>query len=134
MNRITIQGDEKLASIDFDPQSGVLKMSGRSIPEDSVDFFDPLIQWVRQYGMNPQPKTVLDVYLEYFNTSSAKLILDIFKAAEEIQKAGTSQVEVNWKHDKGDVDIQEAGKDYSSIVSVPFNIIEVEEEDFDARF
>ena len=134
MNRITIIGDEKQAGIDFDAASGTLKLTGRSIPEDSVDFFGPLIEWVRQYGENPQPKTVIDCYLEYFNTSSAKLILDIFKEAENIHTGGKSKVVIRWKHDKGDLDIMEAGKDYSLIVAVPFEVVEVAEEDNDARF
>lgn len=134
MDRITIIGDEKQAGIDFNAETGVLRMTGRSIPEDSVDFFGPLIEWVAKYGENPQPTTTLDVYLEYFNTSSAKLILDIFKEAEKIHKAGTSDVKIMWKYDQGDLDIMEAGKDYSVIVSVPFEMIELDEDDADERF
>ncbi len=134
MNRLTIIGDEKQAGVDFDPSSGNLKLSGRSIPEDSVDFFGPIIEWVKLYGEDPQPKTVVDVYLEYFNTSSAKLILDIFKEVEHIHSSGKSKVVIRWKHDKGDLDIMEAGKDYSIIVAVPFEVVEVAEEDNDARF
>ena len=134
MERITIIADEKQAGIDFNAETGILKMTGRSIPEDSVDFFGPLIEWVKKYSENPKPETILDVYLEYFNTSSAKLILDIFKEAEQIHTSGKSSVKIKWKHDKGDLDIMEAGKDYSIIVSVPFELVEVEEDDGDDRF
>jgi hypothetical protein len=68
----------------------------------------------------------VDVKLEYFNTSSSKCILDLFKKLEAISGSKTKVV-VNWFFEEDDEDMEEAGQDYQAIISLPFNIIEVEE-------
>jgi hypothetical protein len=69
---------------------------------------------------------VLEVKLEYFNTSSSKCILDIFKRLQEIIKNG-GNVDVTWMYEKDDEDMMEAGQDYQTIVGIPFKMVEVEE-------
>ena len=69
----------------------------------------------------------MDIQLEYFNTSSSKCILDVFKKLEAIN-AGSSEVTINWYYEEDDEDMLEAGEDYQAIISVPFKMIEVEEE------
>ena len=62
--------------------------------------------------------------LEYFNTSSSKCILDVFKKLESL--AGT-EVSVKWYYEEDDEDMLEAGEDYEAIIDLPFEMIEVEE-------
>jgi hypothetical protein len=70
--------------------------------------------------------TQVNVQLEYFNTSSSKCILDVFKKLEAINK-GKSEVTVNWYYEEDDEDMLEAGEDYESIIRVPFKMIEIVE-------
>jgi hypothetical protein len=105
-----------------------LELKGRSIPENSIDFYKPLIDWIDQYGRDPQPKTALHVQLEYFNTSSSKCILDVFKKLENIRAAG-NEVIVLWHYEPEDEDMLEAGEDYQGIIKVPFRMIAIEEVD-----
>ncbi|RYM33056.1 DUF1987 domain-containing protein [Brumimicrobium glaciale] len=126
MENINLDGTPKTPSVTFNFENGTLEIRGRSIPENSVEFYKPLNDWIEQYGESPQPATVFDVKLEYFNTSSSKCLLDLFKLLENINKKDTD-VKVNWYFEKDDGDIEEAGEDYQAIIPLPFTMIEVEE-------
>lgn len=124
MEKLNIEGTAKTPFVSFDG-SGKLEMRGRSIPENSIEFFQPLIDWVDAYGKEKPAKVDLDVKLEYFNTSSSKCILDLFKRLEKMESY--SEVVINWYYEEEDEDMQEAGEDYASIVQLKFNIIGVDE-------
>jgi hypothetical protein len=126
MENILREGSAKTPSVSFNSASGVLELKGRSIPENSVEFYKPLNEWIDSYGAKPCSETVVDIKLEYFNTSSSKCILDLFKKLEYISKQG-SVVSVNWYFEQDDEDMEEAGEDYQAIIKLPFKMIEVEE-------
>lgn len=121
MEILSIQQGIKTPNINFNP-SGMLEISGKSIPENSIDFYKPVYDWLDGYVQNPQSKTELKVQLEYFNTSSSKCLLDIFRKLEPLQSSGKSSVTVNWLYEEDDEDIMEAGDDYKTIVKLPFSI------------
>jgi hypothetical protein len=126
MEKLHIEGSAKTPSVSFDGDAGVLEMRGRSIPENSIEFFQPLIDWVDAYGANPNAKTQVDMKLEYFNTSSSKCILDLFKRLEKMNRAN-SEVIINWYFEEDDEDMEEAGEDYAAIVGLDFKILEIDE-------
>lgn len=126
MENLHLEGSAKTPSIHFDATTGKLELKGRSIPENSVEFYKPLNDWIDSYGKSPIAVTEVDVKLEYFNTSSSKCILDLFKKLEAISGSKT-EVKVNWYFEVDDEDMEEAGQDYQAIIGLPFNIIEVEE-------
>jgi len=95
MEPIIIEGTPKTPTVKFDSAEGVFEIKGRSIPENSVEFYKPLVDWLESYKEAPLTKTVVNIRLEYFNTSSSKCILDVFKKLEAIHKA-KNEVEVNW--------------------------------------
>jgi hypothetical protein len=124
MEPINIEGTPKTPSVKFNGESGVMEIKGRSIPENSIEFYKPLVDWLEDYARNPLNKTQVDVHLEYFNTSSSKCILDVFKKLESIHKA-RFEVVINWYYEEDDEDMLEAGEDYESIIRVPFKMIEI---------
>ena len=75
----------------------------------------------------PWENTTIEIRLEYFNTSSSNCLLDVFKKAEKLQKGKLSNVKVNWFYETEDDDMLEAGEDYDILISIPFNMVEVEE-------
>lgn len=127
MDNLEITGTAKTPSILFDSQSGVLEIKGRSIPENAIDFFKPLVDWLDEYSKETKSVTKANIQLEYFNTSSSKCILDIFKKLENINKQDNSEVIINWYYEEDDEDMLEAGEDYQSILKIPFKMIEIEE-------
>jgi hypothetical protein len=126
MEAITIEGTAKTPTVKFDSTNGVFEIKGRSIPENSIEFYKPLVDWLDEYAKGPRDLTQVNVQLEYFNTSSSKCILDVFKKLETIHK-GKSEVIINWYYEEDDEDMLEAGEDYESIIRVPFKMIEIVE-------
>ena len=127
MEPLFIEGSPKTPSIKFDVDLGLLEIKGRSIPENSIEFYKPLVDWLDEYAGSPLKLTKVNVQLEYFNTSSSKCILDVFKKLEAIHNA-KNEVIINWYYEEDDEDMLEAGEDYESIIRVPFKMIEIVED------
>ena len=123
MDDLKLEGSAKTPVVDLN-SNGELLLKGRSITENSIEFYKPIVEWIDAYGQSVNSTTVLSVQLEYFNTSSSKCILDVFKKLESL--AGT-EVSVKWYYEEDDEDMLEAGEDYEAIIDLPFEMIEVEE-------
>jgi hypothetical protein len=123
MDEIFLKGTQKTPEVRFSAGEGKLELKGRSIPENSLDFYKPLIDWLDEYASNPQAETNFHIQLEYFNTSSSKCLLDLFKRLENMR----GKVMIHWYYEQDDEDMLEAGEDYEAIINVPFKMIEVEE-------
>ncbi len=126
MDNIKIEGTAKTPSVEFNRVTGVLVIRGRSIPENSIDFYKPLIDWIDSYVLQPAENTILHMQLEYFNTSSSKCILDVFKKIEAIVKTGRTVV-VKWHYEEDDEDMLEAGEDYEAIIDLDFEMVRIEQ-------
>ena len=124
MEPMSIEGTPKTPTVKFDSTRGVIEITGRSNPENSREFYRPLMDLLEEYIKNPGDTTTVNIQLEHFNTSSSKCILDVFKMLEGIYKA-KHEVIINWHYE--DEDILEAGEDYKSFTGIPFKMIEVEE-------
>lgn len=127
MDSIELEGTAKTPTVSFNAD-GKLEIKGRSIPENSIEFYKPLVDWLEAYRAAPKPTTAVEIQLEYFNTSSSKCILDVFKKLEAIATDGSTDIKINWYYEEDDEDMLEAGEDYSAIINVPFKMIELEEE------
>ncbi len=112
--------------IDLNMEEGSVKLVGRSSPENSVLFYSPLMDALKQDNVTT-PELNVDIKLEYFNTSSSKCLYDLFKQLKQIQTSGTD-ININWYYEPMDEDMFEAGEDYSELLDLEFNF--VEEEDF----
>jgi len=121
MGPLHIDATAKTPEILFDAEANRLMLSGRSIPENAVDFYRPLLDWAR--SVTADTGMVVQVQLEYFNTSSSKCLLDLFKRLEV-----SNSLEVLWYFDSDDEDMLEAGEDYDHIVGLPFKFVEVDPE------
>ena len=119
METIKIQGTEDTPKVILDKDADLMEISGRSLPEDVASFYEPVLTWLDEYAQNPNPKTVFNFKLIYFNTASSKLLLDILMKLEEIHEAG-NDVLIRWHFPEDDEDMEEAGEEYADIVDVPF--------------
>ena len=121
MDNIFIEQTPKTPKVDFNSQTGVLYLSGISIPENTVDFYRPLIYWINEYVITPLPETTLVLKLEYFNTSTSVVLLDMFKILSNINGA-----KVDWYYESDDFEMEEVGKDYANMIDLPFKLIPVD--------
>ncbi len=126
METLELQAKNNTPYINFDASTGIMVMKGRSTPENSVEYYEPITNWVLNYIQSPAANTIIKVQFEYFNTSSSKCILDVLKKFAEIHKAGKS-AKVEWYFEEDDEDMKEAGEDYGDIVKMPFEVIEIPE-------
>jgi hypothetical protein len=123
MEIIKISGTEDTPNVILDKENMIFEISGRSLPEDVVMFYQPIMNWMDEFEKTPFQDMVLSIKLEYFNTASSKLILDILLKLEEIYNGGTP-LKVKWFCLSSDSDMKEAGEEYSEIVGLPFEIAE----------
>ena len=127
MDSINIEGTPKTPTISFDAETSVIEIKGRSIPENSIEFYKPLVDWLDKFADVAQGTVNVNIQLEYFNTSSSKCILDVFKKLENLQNKNRAEVVINWYYEEDDEDMLEAGEDYQSILKIPFNMVEIAE-------
>jgi hypothetical protein len=115
---------EKAPSILFEPATGLLEMTGCSIPENAQRVYDPLFDAVEAYAIAPLPRTVIRIGLSYFNSSTAKYLLDLLKRFEDMHAGGQTKVVLEWRHAPDDLDMKEAGNDYRSLLEFPVKLVE----------
>ncbi|MGK7394721.1 MAG: DUF1987 domain-containing protein [Candidatus Cyclobacteriaceae bacterium M3_2C_046] len=115
MEIINLEGTEDTPKILLDKGNGIFEISGRSLPEDAAEFYKPILDWIEEYSGSPNPTTNWVFKLEYFNTASSKLILDVLSALEDIP-----DMSISWYFHEDDEDMEEAGEEFSELVEIPF--------------
>ncbi len=108
--------------INFDADSGELYIEGKSFPPDVTVIYKDVIEWIEEYSKKPAKKTTLILKLDYFNTASSKIIMDILYKMEELTNSGY-KVLIKWFFPEDDEDMMETGKEYEEIINVPFEHI-----------
>jgi hypothetical protein len=110
-----LEGSEDTPRINLNKEKGIFEISGRSIPEDPAAFYSPVLEWIKHYKGEANKSTAFVFKLEYFNTASAKIILDILYALE-----GIPNITVQWCFQEDDEDMEEAGEEFCELVKIPF--------------
>lgn len=126
MDNLNIEGTKQTPKIIFNSNTGILEISGRSIPENTFEFFNPVLTWLEEYASIAPDDTIINVSLEYFNTSSSKYILEIFKRLKSIINDGKNVI-VKWYYEEDDEEMMETGEDYQDVSGLEFEIIPIEE-------
>ena len=119
MEALRIQPTDDSPDVILDQEGNHFEISGKSLPEDVVDFYQPVLDWLGEYRTKPNPRTEFSFKLIYFNTASSKLLLDILMIFEEMVEEGR-EILVKWLSLSSDEDMQEAGKEYEEMIDVPF--------------
>ena len=89
MDKIEIEPTKSSPFVRFDPDDGVMEIGGESYPENSHEFFAPLMAWIAEFLDYKPGSAVLRVTLTYMNTSSTKYMIDILDRLEAAHGAGT---------------------------------------------
>ena len=110
MNNIIIEKTKYTPSIQLDAQNGIVELSGKSYPENTFEFYKPMLDWLEEYFENPQEITTINMEIIYFNSSSSKLFFDFFDLLEE--KSEKAKLVVNWIYDVENETALEAGEEF----------------------
>lgn len=103
---------------------GFIKIKGRSIHENVIEFFEPVETWITEYIKAPAEVTHVDINLEYFNSASARVFVHLLEKLTYVARKHKRFI-FNWYYENGDEDILERGEYFASVLNVPFTFIKV---------
>ncbi len=125
---LIIDETEKTPIINGDISKGTFSIKGKSLPENAREFYNPVLDWLKDFYQSPSSKIQVDIDLEYFNTASSGVI---FKILREIQKmASTREVKIYWHYEEDDIEIEEVGLEFQSALG---DIVELKERSYQPR-
>ena len=128
MKELHILATDRSPEVIFRPDEGLLKLFGRSVPENCTEFYHPLLEALEKYKVSPATITNLEIGLEYLNTSSFDILLRILKMLDEMAKKGESKVHIKWYYESDDGEMRDVAEEYNSYLeNLQLEIIEREE-------
>ncbi len=128
MRKLIIDQTTNSPGVVLDPERNRYEISGESRPPDVGNFYGEILKWMDDYsqylGRSQEDKDPLEfnINLEYFNSSSAKYILDFCKQIAAIPSKGKN-VRIKWHYEAEDMDMLEVGKELSRMAKFPFEFI-----------
>jgi len=117
MNKIPpliIDKSTKTPQVIFDPANNFFEISGRSLPENVVKTYEPVLQWIDQNVGKLKNGVVFNFRVDYLNSASAKMVSLILTKLEEFYKSGIG-IEIKWYYNLDDDDIQSEGEIYAKL-------------------
>ncbi len=108
--------------VNFDADKQHCLIEGESYLEDAFEFYDTMTEWFKEYFKTNQ-KVVLDCKLSYFNTSSSRALLDLFRLLKKFEDKG-KQITLNWYYPEEDNDdMRMEGEDFMDESGLELNMI-----------
>ncbi|MBQ2099380.1 MAG: DUF1987 domain-containing protein [Bacteroidales bacterium] len=120
---IIIEATSDTPRVELDKNRGVFRFEGKSLPEDVIKFFSPVQNWFVEYYNDPNPDTDIEFNLDYFNSSTARIIVKILIASETLH-GKTTNMHVTWYYRENDEVMRDRGIELKSVVNIPFDIVE----------
>jgi hypothetical protein len=127
MQNIKISAAERSPAVDFDFERAVLSLRGESYPEDASSVFGPIFAALEAFLATAGDREIrFDFEMTYFNSSSAKALMNIFKLLDHAAAGGTP-IKVSWYFAPDDETMKEFGEDFSEdLEHVAFSLVAVE--------
>lgn len=124
MEKILIEATARTPKFDFDPAQRTLVLSGESYPEDPTKFFaEPMAQVYEFLKEKHDGQVRFSFQMTYFNSSSAKVLMNLFSALEDCASAG-NEVLIEWHHADDDDNMRELGEEFSEeLVNAKFSML-----------
>ncbi|MDP1745638.1 MAG: DUF1987 domain-containing protein [Bacteroidota bacterium] len=118
---LKLKETEDTPQVVFDISKNEFKISGKSLPEDPAEFYEPIIAWVSTYIKKPNPITEFKINIEYFNSGSVKQIMVLLTMLEEIISTG-NKIKIIWYYDKNDDLMEIKGNEFKNMLTIPFEL------------
>lgn len=129
MRKLIIERTTNSPHVYFNPDESRFEISGESRPPNVPLFFDELIRWLNDFSLylsgSEDKKNPLEFNfdLEYFNSSSAKYILDFCRQIASLQTK-RENVTVKWHYEADDIDMLEVGREMSRMAKMTFEYVQ----------
>ena len=121
---IDLAADKSTPRILLNSRDKEFLIEGESYPENAITFYEPVINWIKDYLNSSEDGIELAVKLLYINTSSTKALLVLFDIIEEAHEMGKNS-HIRWLYDEGNEISREIGKDLRDGLNLPFTIQQV---------
>ncbi|MFO8063845.1 MAG: SiaC family regulatory phosphoprotein [Spirochaetota bacterium] len=122
MTKLEIEAGNSSPSVRFDPESGLLEIGGESYPENSKEFYRPLIGWIEEFLEASSQPVTLRLTVTYMNTSSTKYMIDILDRLEAAHDEGHA-VAVEWHCDAENGRALDTIEELKEDFEMPFEVI-----------
>lgn len=124
MESLTLEGTKYTPEINLNADTGNISMVGKSYPENTFEFYQPVIDWMNEYfDGNAKEKTIVNMEIIYFNSSSSKLFFEFFDILDEVKD--NHELEINWIYDEENESALEAGEDFvDDFEDLKINLVE----------
>jgi len=110
MNNLNIAQTKYTPEITLDT-NGTITLEGKSYPENTFEFYAPMIDWMNEYfETEAKDTTTVNIEITYFNSSSSKLFFDFFDVLEN--NSEDNKIKINWIYDEENESALEAGEDF----------------------
>lgn len=111
MNNLNITATKYTPEINLNADSGIISMVGKSYPENTFEFYQPVLDWLEEYfAGNVKGRIEVNMEIIYFNSSSSKLFFDFFDVLDE--QKDKNEIAINWIYDAENESALEAGEDF----------------------
>jgi hypothetical protein len=123
MERLCIEATKSSPMVRFDAETGLLEISGKSYPENASKFYGPVFSWVQEYlSTSPRHRIQMDVEIVYLNSSSSKILLNLFDMLDEAAREG-AEVVINWRYNEENETALECGEEFAEeLRTATFNL------------
>jgi len=122
--RLELPKTEATPYVLLDGEMGYMTFKGECYSENTIDFFRNITVWLTDFLASNFTELNFDCELEYFNSSSSKLLYNILMAMEESAAKG-KKININWYVDQDNDVLIEHGEDFEEeLKHVNFNIIQ----------
>jgi len=124
MEKIIIDNNhDDLPKVILDKEANIFEISGKSFPENAIEFYSPIIKWIKEYVENPNQETIFKIDLDYFSSSSSKKIFEILLELELLTET-KKNITVKWFFEESNDVVFKRSKDIQEVVNVPIEFIE----------
>ena len=125
MENLKIDATRDTPEVLLDVQNSSIHISGKSYPENALEFYSPVIKWIVEKikTLKPEDELLVSLKFDYFNTSSSKAILDMFDLFEESYNKG-AKIKIDWHYDYRNDVMAECGEEFTEDFDIPINLIE----------
>ncbi|NQU64513.1 MAG: DUF1987 domain-containing protein [SAR324 cluster bacterium] len=127
MDNLLIEPTKYTPKIFFDAVNHRLEIKGETYPENTAEFYAPVFKWLEEYLAQLQDDAVtINIEINYFNSSSSKVLMDMFDMFETVVIAGKS-LTLNWIYDRENESVLEYGQEFQEDLEVlKLNLVEKE--------
>jgi len=116
-----------IPTVDFFAETGICQITGESYLEDTVEFYEPLLKWITEFTEIEDKPITLNIKLTYYNTSTARSILEILDILNTYKEEG-GEVTVNWFYNPDeDTDTEEEVEDYMIESGMKINLLSIKD-------